>query len=158
MNGEVAGIFTAAAAKAPMESLEAAHLEAGRGIVGDRYHLALGTFSEKLKGTRDSEITLVESEEIEQFNRAQSKSLGLGDIRRNIVTCGVRLNDLVGHRFQVGGVMLEGLRLCEPCAHLAAIVTSEVLPGLVHRAGIRACIVSGGAVKLGDRIISSSAE
>lgn len=136
-----------------MESVKEAVLEAEKGLVGDRYYGKTGTFSDKLDGTRDSEVTLVESEEIERFNQAHDLTLGLGDIRRNIVTRDVRLNDLVGHRFRVGEVVLEGIRLCEPCSHLATIVASEVLPGLVHRAGLRACVVNGGPVKLGDRIV-----
>lgn len=155
LNGDVAGIFTAALAQAPMESIEEAMLEAGKGLVGDRYHRKTGTFSDKLDGTRDSEVTLIESEEIERFNQAHDLTLGLGDFRRNIVTRNVRLNPLVGHQFRVGGVVLEGIRLCEPCAHLAKIVTPEVLPGLVHRAGLRACIVKGGLVNLRDRIVPS---
>ena len=65
---------------------------------------------------------------------------------------GVRLENLVGVRFQVGGVILEGIRLCEPCAHLSRLVEPRLLPGLRHRAGLRARIVSGGPVRLGDAI------
>jgi MOSC domain-containing protein YiiM len=136
-----------------MEPVEEATLDPGRGLVGDRYYREAGTFSEKLKGTRDSEITLIESEEIERFNEEQNLALGLGDLRRNIVTRAVRLNDLVGRRFRLGDALLEGLRLCEPCAHLARTVTPQVLPGLVHRAGLRACILSGGTVKRGDAVV-----
>jgi MOSC domain-containing protein YiiM len=139
-----------------MESVEQAILEAGKGLVGDRYYIATGTFSEKLEGKRDSEITLIESEEIEQFNETQGTALGYGDPRRNIVTRGVRLNDLVGHRFRVGETVLEGIRLCEPCAHLARTVTPEVLPGLVHKAGLRACVVSGGSIEPGDPVTTDS--
>jgi len=153
LNGDVVGIFMSAIALAPMESVREAMLEAGKGLVGDRYYRKTGTFSEKLDGLRDSELTLIESEEIERFNQAHDLTLGSGDFRRNIVTHNVRLNDLVGRRFRVGDVVLEGIRLCEPCAHLSKIVTPEVLPGLVHRAGLRACIVTGGPVKLGDSIV-----
>jgi len=135
-----------------MESLTEVLLEAGRGLAGDRYCRETGTFSEKLKGTRDSEITLIESEEVERFNREENLTLDLGALRRNIVTRNVRLNDLVGQRFRLGEAVLEGIRLCEPCSHLARTVTPQVLPGLVHRAGLRACILSGGTVKRGDAV------
>jgi MOSC domain-containing protein YiiM len=153
VTGKVLAVFTSADAQAPMETTAAAELEPGRGLVGDRYYRGIGTFSEKLKGKPDSEITLIESEEVERFNKAEGLGLGSGDLRRNIVTTGIRLNDLVGRRFQVGEVVLEGIRLCEPCAHLAKTVASQVLPGLVHRAGLRACIVSGGVVRTGDEIV-----
>ena len=72
--------------------------------------------------------------------------------RRNVVTEGIELNELVGVQFRVGEVMLEGIRLCEPCAHLASLVAKEVLPELVHRAGLRAKIISGGTIKSTDRV------
>jgi len=157
MNGEVLAIFTAAVAEAPLQPVPEASLEAGKGLVGDRYYrdTGTGTFSEKLRGSPDSEITLIEAEEIERFNADFGLTLGLGAPRRNIVTRNIRLNDLVGRRFNVGQVVLEGIRLCEPCAHLAKIVSPEVLPGLVHRAGLRACVVTGGTVRQGDAIVAT---
>ncbi len=52
-----------------MTSVDEASLEAGKGLVGDRYYRETGTFSDKLKGKRDSEITLIESEEVDRFSR-----------------------------------------------------------------------------------------
>ncbi len=152
MNGIVRAIYSTAAGGAALKPVEEGMLEAGRGLVGDRYYLGTGTFSEKLAGQPDAEITLIESEEIERFNRENNLSLGLGDLRRNIVTGSIRLNDLVGVTFSVGSATLEGIRLCEPCAHLSRLVTPEVLPGFVHRSGLRARIVTGGAVRPGDAI------
>lgn len=150
MVGKVAMILTASSAGAPMRRVEQAMLEAGKGFVGDRYYCGVGTFSAQLEGRRDAEITLIESEEIERFNESHGLALAPGDLRRNVVTRGVRLNALVGRRFRIGDVVLEGIRLCEPCAHLAARVASAVLPGLVHRAGLRACVVSSGTIKPDD--------
>ena len=72
--------------------------------------------------------------------------------RRNVVTRGVQLNELVGVRFQVGQAIFEGMRLCEPCAHLARLLSSEVLPGLVRRGGLRARVIDGGTIKPSDTI------
>lgn len=152
MSGRVQAIYTAAQARAPLEPLARCSLEAGRGLVGDRYYLGTGTFSKKLAGKPDVEVTLVESEEIERFNREHDLSLGAGELRRNVVTTGIRLNDLVGLTFTIGEATLEGMRLCEPCPHLAKIVTREVLPGLIGRAGLRARVVTGGTIKSGDAI------
>ncbi|MCH9651982.1 MAG: hypothetical protein K0U98_27380 [Deltaproteobacteria bacterium] len=152
MTGELVGIFTSARAGEAMEPLTEAVLETGKGLVGDRYYHGVGTFSEKLEGTPDVELTLVEEEEVFRFNEVAGLGLGLGDLRRNLVTRGVRLNDLVGKRFQVGGVQLKGIRLCEPCAHLSRLVEPSLLPGMRHRAGLRAQIVSGGPVRLGNEI------
>lgn len=146
------GIFTTAQAGGAMASVAEASLEAGRGLKGDRYYNQAGTFSEKLQGTPDTQITLIELEEVEQFNRREGLALAAADLRRNLVIRGVRLNDLVDRQFQVGAAVLEGIRLCEPCAHLARTVDSRVLPGLVHKAGLRARIVAGATVRTGDPV------
>jgi MOSC domain-containing protein YiiM len=153
MTGTVLAVYVAAAAEAPMQSLTQARLEAGRGIRGDRYYVGTGTFSDRTKNRTDQEITLIESEQIDEFNRSNGLRLDYGAARRNVVTSGVRLNELIGVHFSVGEAMLEGLCLCEPCGHLAALVSAIVLPGLVRRAGIRARIVSGGTIKPSDPVV-----
>ena len=152
MNGSVLAIYIASEGKAAMEALAVAKLEEGRGIVGDRYYAQLGTFSMKTCILPDQEVTLIESEEIDDFNRSNGLSLDYGAARRNIVTKDVRLNELVGRQFRVGPVLLEGIRLCEPCAHLARVVSKKVLPGLVHRGGLRAKILSAGNVAPADAV------
>ena len=150
MTGSVLAIYIAPAGKAVMESLTVAELEIGRGIVGDRYYAQLGTFSKQDEIRPDQEITLIESEEIDRFNGSTGSTLDYGAARRNVITRGVRLNDLIGVQFRVGSVLLEGVRLCEPCAHLAALVSEKVLPGLVHRGGLRARILSAGTIRPSD--------
>ena len=133
-----------------------ATLEAGKGLVGDRYFLGVGTFSKKITPP-DAEITLIESEEIERFNSNEQAQHSPGEFRRNIVTRGIGLNDLVGKRFFVGAALLEGKRLCEPCAHLAKLIRAPVVEGMVHRAGLRAQILTGATVQVGDEIREESA-
>ncbi len=79
-------------------------------------------------------------------------SLPAGSFRRNIVTSGIRLNDLVGRRFKVGAALLEGMRLCEPCAHLGKLIGPAVVKGMVHKAGLRARIIHGSLIRVGDDI------
>jgi len=157
VTGTVVAIFTARAAQAPVQSVLTAQLDAGRGIVGDRYFSSEGTFSEKLegKGRSDWEVTLIETEEIDNFNETQSHDFNYGDFRRNIATRGVRLNSLVGKQFDIGGVKLEGIRLCEPCTTLAATVTDSVLPDLVGHGGLRARILNSGRISVGDQVETS---
>lgn len=152
MAGKIIDIFIAPEAQAPMQSVREVHLEPGRGIVGDRYYHAVGTFSEKLESSQDFEVTLIESEQIDYFNKETGLTLGYGLLRRNVITSNIDLNTLVGKRFQVGAVLLEGIRLCEPCSHLAHLVTEQILPTLVNRAGLRAKIKSSGALRIGDVI------
>ena len=158
MSGTVAAIFTAPEAKAPIQSVPTAQLEAGRGVVGDRYFTSEGTFSEKLegKGRSDWEVTLIETEEIDSFNVAIGRNYDYGDFRRNIATRGVKLNLLVGKEFSIGGVSFEGIRLCEPCAHLASIVEERILPALVSRGGLRARVLNNGKITVGDLVETSA--
>lgn len=152
MNATVVGICSTAEPGTPLREFTSVTLEAGRGILGDRYHAGIGTFSEKNRGKPDVEVTLIESEEIERFAGVEGRSRPATDFRRNLVTRGVRLNDLVGRRFLVGETELEGIRLCEPCAYLAGRLTPLVLEAMVHRAGLRARIVRGGVVRVGDEV------
>ena len=59
---------------------------------------------------------------------------------------------LVGKRFRVGEVVLEGLRLCEPCEHLGSLTRPGVREALLHRGGLRAQVLEGGLIKVGDPI------
>ena len=131
-----------------------AQVEANKGVVGDRYCKGGGTFSEKLLGNRKSEITFIASEEIDQFNASQNETLGYGDVRRNIVTQGIQLKDLIGKEFSIGQARFLGIEHCEPCSHLAATVNQKVLPHLAHT-GLRAAILESGEIRVGQEIAST---
>lgn len=150
-HGTVAAICVAAEAAAPVQALPEARVVAGRGLEGDRYYRGEGTFSAAVPGP-DGEITLIESEVVEAIAREQGIALDPKDARRNIVTQGVPLNHLVGREFRVGEAALRGIRLCEPCAHLAGLTQREILPALVHRGGLRAQVLAGGTVRVGDPV------
>jgi MOSC domain-containing protein YiiM len=82
----------------------------------------------------------------------ESIDLAWDQARRNIVTRGIALNSLVGHRFKVGVVECIGRRLAEPCAHLEKLARPGLLRPLVHRGGLRADILDGGSITIGDQI------
>jgi MOSC domain-containing protein YiiM len=111
----------------------------GRGLVGDRYGDA-------------GDITLIEAEALEGLRADTGIELSHEESRRQVLTRGVDLNELVGKRFTVGSVELEGAELCEPCNHLQSLTKQGVLRGLVHRGGLRADIVSAGRIAVGDQI------
>ena len=152
MIGVVKEIYIAETGEKPT-SQASAQAEAGKGLVGDRYYNGEGTFSEKLAGNPKSEITFIASEEIDKFNSSQGESLGYGDIRRNIVTQGISLKELIGKEFTIGEARFLGIEHCEPCTHLASTVNSKVLPHLVHT-GLRASIIKSGIIKVGHEIAS----
>ena len=147
--GRVVGIFVVAEATAPLASVSEVRAEPGRGLEGDRYWLGQGTF---WKQQPDYEVTLIETEAIEALAAETGVSLQPRDARRNLATRGVRLNDLVNRVFRVGEATLVGIRLCEPCGHLERLTGQTLRPGLVGRGGLRAGIVTGGLIRVGDAI------
>lgn len=145
--GSIAGLYIASASGAPMRTVERAWAVPGRGLEGDRYFERRGRFR-----ASGCDVTLVESEVIAEL----SDDLGLGidapGTRRNIVTRGIRLNELVGCLFRVGPVELRGVGLCEPCVSLAPGSGSTLMKRLVHRGGLRAAVLTEGEVRVGDPI------
>lgn len=149
--GMVVSLHIAAAAGAPVESVGAARALKGEGLAGDRYALKLGTFSNDPGSGRA--LTLVETEALEALEREYRIALEPAATRRNVVTRGVYLNHLVGRDFLIGGVVLRGTRLCEPCAHLEKLTVKGAMRGLIHRGGLRADILCDGVIRVGDAVV-----
>jgi len=155
MHGTVVSIHIAETNGGPLRPLDTAELVWGAGIRGDRHFREDG-------GNADSAISLVESEQVEMFNELTGLSIAPHDTRRQVVTTGVPLNDLVGVRFRIGEVQLQGVELCEPCSHLAALLreqhqitdvsATDIIRGLMHRAGLRARILTDGEIRVGDQV------
>jgi MOSC domain-containing protein YiiM len=144
--GAVEHIHIADETGGPVRPLRSVEAVAGTGLAGDRNHRLDG----ESKPGRD--LTLIEAENVEYLAREHGIALAPGESRRNITTRGVRLNDLVGKEFWIGGVLARGVKLCEPCEYLQGLVGKPVLQPLVHRAGIRADLLSSGRVAVGDAI------
>jgi len=125
----------------------------GRGLEGDRYFNRIETYSDK--PGPDREVTLIEIESVQALKRDLGIRLKPSETRRNIATSGVPLNHLVGQDFRIGEVRLRGIRLCEPCSYLESLTKQGVLGGLVHRGGLRAQILTGGLIRVGDVVQAS---
>ena len=132
-----------------MRALRQVEAVARVGLVGDRYAAAAGFWQDK-RVSRD--LTLVEAEVIEQVSAASGLSIEAGELRRNITTRGVRLNDLVGRTFRLGEVLCKGTGLCEPCSHLEDVTKKALLRPLVHRGGLRAEVLGSGTIHVGDTL------
>lgn len=137
MSGTVEGIFVTAERSTAVRPVDEVAVDPDGGLAGDRY---------------DGDITLVESEAIEGLAADTGIELGPGEARRQVYTRGIRLNDLVGRRFAVGEIECVGEELCHPCSHLEKMTQPGVLKGLVNRGGLRADIVSGGTLRVGDAV------
>lgn len=149
--GELAGIYTCAQKGAALNGVQSGEVVAGRGLVGDRFFCPDGVTDP------GKEMTLIESEALAALAAECEIHLEPGQSRRSLLTRGVPLNHLVGKEFQVGAVRLRGIRLCEPCAHLESLTAEGVRNGLIHRGGLRAQIVAGGAIRVGDKIVPLAA-
>lgn len=145
--GKVVSINITRVSEAPTQSVDEVRAIPGRGLEGDRYFDNKGRDPEVKR-----ELTLIEAEAIEALKREFEVEFGLGDSRRNVVTRGVPLNHLVGKEFWVGDVKARGIMLCEPCAHLQKLTIKQVLPGLVHRGGLRAQILTEGVIRVGATV------
>lgn len=148
--GQLIGIYIAERKGTDLHAVDKVEAVAGRGLVGDRYFLKDGTFSDK--DGPDREVTLIETEALEGLTREYELTLKAHESRRNLLTAGVPLNHLVGKTFAVGAVTLRGIRLCEPCGHLEKLTCRGVEKGLRHRGGLRAQIVAGGQLEVGATI------
>ena len=151
--GIVEGIYIAHVHGEQTEFVEQIHVVPGKGIEGDRYF-----YQPELKAVSAKpglELTLIEIETIEAICLEDGIQLTPDQTRRNIVTRGVSLNDLVGHVFYINKIQLRGVRLCEPCNYLANRINPRILQTMAHRGGLRAEIISDGYIQLND-IISIS--
>ena len=140
--GKVISITITPVAESPMRSVDEVRAVPGRGLEGDRYF-------DHPRMEPKRELTLVEAEAIEAFRSEFKIDFGLDGTRRNVITRGVPLNYLVGKEFWIGDVKARGLQLCEPCTTLQRLSHPKVLPGLIHRGGLRAQILSEGMIRVG---------
>ncbi len=152
--GNVIALFITEESGGLMRSVDRIQAVKDRGILGDRYCKMAGTFSSS-NIEPDQQITLIEAEAFEYLEETHGIALPRHECRRNIVTRHVDLSNLVGHAFEVGSATLRGIRLCEPCAYLSEMTGHpKLVRQWLHRAGLRAQIISGGSIALNDSIQS----
>ncbi len=151
MIGRISAIFVAPTRHAEQSAIDAVQLKMAKGIVGDRY------FGRNQKHP-ERNLTLIEAEVIESFNRTYGQSIEYNATRRNLITRGIRLNELAGKNFLIGQVLCQGIELCEPCAVLArqlsasGLSSSEIIRAFKNKGGLKAEILTNGIVYLGDRL------
>ena len=128
-----------------IEELDSIDVVANKGIVGDRH----------FKDFNDPycQLSLIESENIDYYNIKYGLNIPYIDFRRNIVTSGIQLNELVGKKLKIGDVELEGIDLCRPCKHLTEMLgEANILKEFLRRGGLRCQILSSSKIKIGDKI------
>ena len=128
-----------------IEELESIDVVANKGIVGDRH----------FKDFNDPycQLSLIESENIDYYNIKYGLNIPYIDFRRNIITKGIQLNELVGKKLKIGKVKVEGIDLCRPCKHLTEMLGEKnILKEFLRRGGLRCHILSSSKIKVGDKI------
>ena len=121
------------------------NLIAGKGVVGDRH---FKDYNDPLY-----QLSIIESENIDEYNLKYQLNIPYLNFRRNIVTRGIKLNDLVGKKISVGSVKLEVLDLCRPCRHLSEkLGKNDIIKEFLRKGGIRCQIMNDGKISLNDKI------
>jgi MOSC domain-containing protein YiiM len=142
----IKAIFIAPESTAPQQAVSTINVTASKGIIGDRHY--------DQHRWHGQNITLIEIENIDHFNQQYHQQIAVEDTRRNIITQGISLNELIGKAFSIGPIKLLGTELCEPCHALSQQLASDtvskqqVLKSFTHKAGIRATILSSGNITL----------
>ena len=145
VEGRIEAIHLRPTSDADPVATATARVVAGKGLEGDRYYFEQGA-------RRGEALTLIEAEALEGLAADTGIRLSAGDSRRQVLTRGIDLNALIGQEFTVGAVRCLGVELCEPCNHLQSLTAPGVLGGLVHRGGLRADVLAGGEIAVGDAV------
>ena len=128
-----------------IEEVNSIDVLANKGIVGDRHF--------KEFNNPYNQLSLIESENIDYYNIKYGLNIPYLDFRRNVVTKGIQLNDLVGKKILVGNVEIEGIDLCRPCRHLTEVLGQDnILKEFLRRGGLRCQILTSSTIKIGDKI------
>ena len=118
---------------------------AGQGLLGDRHC--------KPDNENRCQISLIESENVDYYNKISTSSISPVEFRRNIITKGIRLNALVGKEFFIGKIKVKGLELCRPCKHLEELLNQKnLIKKMLLKSGFRCEILTNGKIYINDEI------
>jgi MOSC domain-containing protein YiiM len=152
--GSVVCLFIAPEPSAPMRSVNEVRAFADRGLEGDRFFRPSWSAANR----PDKAVSLIEEETLQTAAEELGCEMFADKSRRNILTRGVALIDLLGRPFTVGGVLMRGIRLFEPCGHLEKVSEVRgVFRALAHRSGLKAAILRDGVIRVGDPIVLEQA-
>ena len=149
MPGSVEEIYVAPEGNVDMRRVPEVRALVGGGIEGDRYCIGTGYWT---RFGDVCEVTLIEAEDLEEIRDQDGLNVQNGEHRRNIITRGVRLEELEGTRFKIGEAVLEYDRPRPPCRHVQELTEPGMTKALKRRGGICARVVEGGAIRADDTI------
>ena len=128
-----------------IEKKETVEVIASKGIVSDRYFHEFNSDREQ--------ITLIESENIDYYNKTFNTNFNYLQFRRNIITKGIELNPLLGKNIFVGAIELKVNDFCRPCKDLQIrLDQTNIIKEFLRKGGLRCEILTSGNIKIGDKI------
>ena len=128
-----------------IQEVESIELLSGKGVVGDRH------FHEN--NDCRNQVTLIESENIDYYNNKYKTKISYVDFRRNIITEGIELNNLIKKKMEIGLVKIFPYELCRPCLHLEQMVNgNDIVKEFLLKGGLRCEVLVSGKIKIGDTI------
>lgn len=148
--GVVTGIYITDGAGQPMRGVDEVAAVAGAGLDADRYLRGTGFYSARPREDGGREVTFIAEEAVAAAADEAGVVFEPHESRRNIVTRGIDLNELVGLRVRVGSAAFDVVDLCTPCAHLEEVTGKPVMRALLNRGGLRTRIHQPGVVQVGD--------
>ena len=128
-----------------IQEVETIEVIASKGIIGDRH----------FRDYNDPycQLTLIESENIDFYNTKYGLNISYVDFRRNVITKKIKLNNLIGKKFLIGKVEVEGIDLCRPCRHLSEVLNQRnILKEFLRKGGLRCRVLNSSLIKIGDEI------
>ena len=142
---EVLKLGITANSNQPIKEVNSIEVLTNKGVLGDRH---FQEFNDPY-----NQLSLIESENIDDYNTRFGLNIPYIDFRRNVITKGIQLNDLVGKKLRVGNVELEAIDLCRPCKHLTEVLNQDnILKEFLRKGGLRCQILSSSNINVGDKI------
>ena len=102
---------------------------------------------------KKEQVTFINLEEIDNFNKNIRKKVDYKDFRRNIIISGINLSKYINKKIIIKNVVLKIHELCQPCNYLQKkLGIPNLVNMLVNKSGVRAEIISSGFISVGNKI------
>ena len=137
----VAALHVAPERKAPIVDVDHIDVEAGKGVVGDRFF-----------GTRHRHVSVQSLEELAEAAAARGAPVPASDTRRTITLDSGRIPTTPGERLTIGGVELEVVRKAAPCRVMETSVGPGAARAMHDRGGAIFRALTSGTISVGDAV------
>lgn len=138
----VVAITIAPGRRLATKSVESVYAEAGKGLVGDRYH-----------GARHRQVSLQSAEQLAQAAELLGREIAPAGTRRNLTISAGVVPTAPGTLIRIGEVLLEVVRVAAPCKLLDDDLGAGAMASLRHgRAGAVCRVLESGEIRLGQPV------